>query len=143
MIRHQSIEHRFVDDIPERLHPNILYVSMPYATAMHLCCCGCGREVVTPLAPAQWHMTFDGEAVSLHPSIGSWALPCRSHYFIRAGRVIPAPAWSEEEVKWGQERDKRARAEYYMTKEPSGRSVGEQSVPLRKGWFVWLFRKAH
>ncbi|MDH2348718.1 DUF6527 family protein [Bradyrhizobium sp. SSUT77] len=24
---------------------------------MHLCCCGCGREVVTPLAPAQWRLT--------------------------------------------------------------------------------------
>ncbi|MDH2356437.1 DUF6527 family protein [Bradyrhizobium sp. SSUT112] len=24
---------------------------------MHLCCCGCGREVVTPLTPAQWRLT--------------------------------------------------------------------------------------
>ena len=36
------------------------------------CCCGCGEEVVTPFSPAQWQMSFDGEAVSLHPSIGNW-----------------------------------------------------------------------
>jgi hypothetical protein len=77
MIRHRRLDHRFVEDIPETLDPGVLYVSMRYATAVHLCCCGCEREVVTPFSPAQWKMTFDGEGVSLHPSIGSWALPCR------------------------------------------------------------------
>jgi hypothetical protein len=116
MIRYYHLNHRFVDDMPEALEPSVLYVSMRYATAMHLCCCGCGREVVTPLAPAQWRMTFDGETVSLHPSIGSWFLPCRSHYFIRSGQVVEAPSWSEEEVAIGQARDKRGRSAYYAAK---------------------------
>ena len=92
MIRYRQLEHRFVDDIPEPFDSGVLYVSIRYATAVHLCCCGCGREVVTPFSPAQWHLTFDGETVSLHPSIGSWNLPCRSHYVIRNGRVIQAPS---------------------------------------------------
>jgi hypothetical protein len=33
-------------------------------------------------------MSFNGDAVSLHPSVGNWNLRCRSHYVIRDGRVI-------------------------------------------------------
>lgn len=124
MIRYDELEHRFVDEIPEAPDGGVLYVSIPYATAVHLCCCGCGREVVTPFSPAQWQITFDGESVSLHPSIGSWNLPCRSHYVIRNGRVIEAPQWSDEEVAFGQARDKRARATLY------GSNVG--AIPKRE-----------
>ena len=138
MIRYNRLQHRFVDDMPEVLEPGVLYLSMRYATAMHLCCCGCGREVVTPLAPAQWRMAFDGESVSLHPSIGSWALPCRSHYFIRSGQVLEAPPWSEEEVAWGQSRDKRARDSYYGTKAapPRPSHVAPEPQQVRKSWFA-------
>jgi uncharacterized protein DUF6527 len=116
MIRYRQLEHRFVDDIPEQLDPGLLYISMHYAIVVHLCCCGCGREVATPLSPAQWRLTFDGENVSLHPSIGSWNLPCRSHYIISQGQVIKAPSWSEEEVAYGQARDKRTRSAHYAAK---------------------------
>jgi hypothetical protein len=116
MIRYRQLEHQFVDDIPEPLDSGVLYVSIRYATAVHLCCCGCGREVVTPFSPAQWRVTFDGETVSLHPSIGNWNLPCRSHYVIRNGRVVEAGQWSDEEVAFGQARDKRARAALYASK---------------------------
>lgn len=122
MIRHRTLDHKFVEDIPEALEPGVLYVSLRYATALHLCCCGCKREVVTPLSPAQWKMTFDGESVSLHPSIGSWGLPCRSHYVIRNGRVIEAPQWSDDEVEDGQLRDRSARTAYYATKGEHGES---------------------
>jgi hypothetical protein len=128
MIRHRKLDHRFVEDIPETLEPGVLYVSMRYATAIHLCCCGCEREVVTPFSPAQWKMTFDGEGVSLHPSIGSWALPCRSHYVIRNGQVIVAPQWSDEEVEYGRLKDKSARSAYYVSKGGLG-EVGKERAP--------------
>jgi hypothetical protein len=146
MIRYRRLHHRFVDDMPEALEPGHLYVSMRYATAIHLCCCGCGREVVTPLAPAQWRMTFDGESISLHPSVGSWSLPCRSHYFIRSGQVVEAPAWSEEEVSWGQARDRQARAAYYdSVAVPQAPPAHKDKVqPPSKGWIgrlaQFLFR---
>lgn len=139
MIRHHRLDARFVDDIPEQLDSGVIYVSMRYATAVHLCCCGCTREVVTPLAPAQWKLTFDGENVSLHPSIGSWNLPCRSHYIIRGGAVLEALSWSDEEVTLGQARDKRARDAYYSAKgsnrfEPkSGPQAAQQKA---RGWLT-------
>src|SRR5258705_12208476 len=106
MIAHRHIEHRFVTYIPEQLEPGILYVSMEYATAVHLCCGGCQREIVTPLSPAQWRVTFDGESVSLYPSVGNWNLPCRSHYILSNGQVIEASSWCDEEVDFGLTRDK-------------------------------------
>ena len=77
----------FVTLAPPVLEPGVLYISMEYATVLHLCCCGCGNQVVTPLAPARWRLTYDGRAVSLSPSIGNHSFPCRSHYWILALRV--------------------------------------------------------
>jgi len=60
----------------------------------------------------QWQMSFNGDAVSLHPSIGNWNLRCRSHYLVREGRVIEAPQWTKEEIEAGRRRDKEARTKY-------------------------------
>ena len=107
------MQHRFVEYIPDRLDNGILYVSMEYRAVSHLCCCGCGSEVVTPLGPTAWHLIYDGKAVTLEPSIGSWRLPCRSHYWIRGGRVVWAPDWSDEEISEGREMAAQARRDYY------------------------------
>lgn len=115
MIRHNSLEHRFTENIPETMEPGVLYISMEYGTASHLCCCGCGSEVVTPFTPTDWKMTFDGETVSLWPSIGSWTLPCRSHYVIDRGRVREAADWSNEQIMAERRRDKRAKEQHYGT----------------------------
>jgi len=91
VIRRTNITHEFVETIPENLQHRTLYISIPFATAVHRCCCGCGNEVVTPLTPTDWELSFNGETVSLYPSIGNWSLPCKSHYWITRG-----------EVRWGQ-----------------------------------------
>lgn len=113
MIRVTSLEHRFVRSVPREIEPGILYVSMEYATALHSCCCGCGEQVVTPFTQTDWKMTYDGASVSLTPSIGNWQLPCRSHYFIRHGRVIEAEPWSAAQVKAEKRRDKAAKSRFY------------------------------
>jgi hypothetical protein len=87
MKRDTHFNHQFVEFIPDTLKERTLYVSIAYATASHLCACGCGHEVVTPLSPTDWRLTFDGETVSLDPSIGNWSFVCRSHYYIRRNRV--------------------------------------------------------
>lgn len=74
----------FSEYVPAQLEHGILYISMSYATAVHLC--ACGSKVVTPLGPADWQLVFDG-TVSLRPSIGNGQLPCRSHYYIRHDRI--------------------------------------------------------
>jgi hypothetical protein len=81
------VKHEFVEQIPERLNDGVLYVSMSFGTVVHKCACGCGSEVVTPLSPTDWKLTFDGESISLHPSIGNWSFACRSHYWITNGQV--------------------------------------------------------
>ena len=112
-MRHRSLNHQFVATLPRSLDAGTLYVSMKYATAAHLCCYGCGAEVVTPFTPTDWKMIFDGDTVSLSPSIGSWGLACRSHYVVDRGRVIEAGPWSDEEIAAEGQRDKRAKARYY------------------------------
>ena len=72
----------FVETMPAALSEGTLYISMVYAVARHLCACGCGEEVVTMFTPTDWKLTFDGEHVSLQPSIGNWSFACRSHYWI-------------------------------------------------------------
>ena len=103
----------FVEFIPEELEIETLYVSPKYRTLMHLCCCGCGRKVVTPLSPAAWKLTFDGVSITLHPSIGNWNLPCKSHYWIDRNRVVWAGQWTLSQIQAGHEAEARARAEYY------------------------------
>jgi hypothetical protein len=107
------LEHEFVHYIPEKLDDGKLYVSVEFATVAHLCCCGCRSEVVTPLSPTDWQLTFDGESVSLDPSIGNWRFACRSHYWIRRGRVQWARRWSEEEIRAGRAQDLRSKERYF------------------------------
>lgn len=113
MILQKKLEHRFVDSFPDSLAPGILYVSLKYGSAAHSCCCGCGEEVVTPLTPTDWNITYDGETITLHPSVGSWNLPCRSHYVIHRGKVIEAPPWTDAEVAAERRRDRQAKARYF------------------------------
>jgi len=81
------MNHEFVEIFPDILEHEKLYVSMRYRTAAHLCACGCGRKVVTPIRKGAWKLEFDGDSITLFPSIGSSNLACRSHYFIRDGIV--------------------------------------------------------
>lgn len=94
----ETLRIEFVAFIPEALSPSVLYVSTPYATASHLCACGCGLKVVTPIRPTGWTLIWDGETVTLEPSIGNWGFPCKSHYWIRRGAVVWADRWSETPI---------------------------------------------
>ena len=105
MIRHNQLTPCFVKGVPRILEPGILYVSMEYGTVVHSCCCGCGLEVVTPLTPTDWRLTFDGEAISLWPSVGNWNLPCQSHYWIDHGRIRWANRFTPDEITEAQQRD--------------------------------------
>lgn len=105
-----EIDVQFVTSFPRDLEPSTLYVSTQFSTAAHSCACGCGREVVTPLSPSQWVLTFDG-AVSLRPSIGNWALPCQSHYVIHRGKIRWARTFTPDEIRRNRQSDDRARAE--------------------------------
>ena len=108
-----TIKHEFVDLIPDLLEDRTLYVSIAYATAVHKCFCGCGSEVVTPLSPTDWALTFNGKNITLYPSVGSWNLPCQSHYWIRDDVAVWAPMWSKERIAKERARDREAKRSYF------------------------------
>ena len=102
-----TVRPQFVDSFPDPMSPGVLYVSIPYRTCGHLCCCGCGHEVITPLSPARWAITYDGETASVWPSIGNWALPCQSHYVISRGRVRWSSTFTPAEIAANRDRDRQ------------------------------------
>lgn len=113
MIRVSRIHPELVETIPERIEEGTLYISTRYRTAIHKCCCGCGNEIVTPLGPTDWKLTMEGEKATLHPSIGNWELPCRSHYWIIRNMVRSAPAWSREQIIAGRTAERAVKDEYF------------------------------
>lgn len=128
-MRQERLRHEFVEHIPDDLEEGILYVSITYATTAHRCACGCGSEVITPLAPTDWELTFDGETVSLAPSIGNWSFECQSHYWIRRSRVRWAPRWSRMEIDRARAHDRKARARH-QTKQARSDAAHDR-VPRR------------
>jgi hypothetical protein len=141
-MRQAALRPQFVEFIPEQLEDGVLYVSQRYRTAMHRCCCGCGSEVVTPLGPADWTLEVVSGAVTLRPSIGSWSLPCRSHYLIRSGRVVWARGMSRDEILQGRLRDQQLRAAHFEgVNRVNERQKGAGTMPERPAsWLVRLWR---
>lgn len=108
-----KLSYRFVKNVPEEIENGIIYVSIEYATAIHKCCCGCGNEVVTPISPTDWELIFNGNSISLYPSIGNWSLKCKSHYWITRNRVEWASKWKERDIKYVQEKEKLEKDSHY------------------------------
>jgi hypothetical protein len=121
MSRRTAIAPEFVDLIPDRLEDGVLYISIGYGTAAHACCCGCGREVTTPLTRADWRLIFDGESVSLQPSIGNWSFPCQSHYFVTMNRIRWVEAWSPEQIAEGRRLDGQRKVDLQSDSRSEGR----------------------
>ena len=84
-MRSGTMRRVWCERIPELalMKPGTLYVAGAYAIASHLCACGCGGEVVTPLDEGGWTL---GTGPTLRPSIGNMAT-CRAHYYVTDGSV--------------------------------------------------------
>lgn len=137
----EILTYKFVEYIPSNLKDKTVYVSTTFATVVHRCCCGCGNEVVTPLSPTDWKLIFDGESISLDPSIGNWSFDCKSHYWIRHNKVIWATQWSREKIDTGRVHDRAAKERYFASADvPTNSSDKEkQGLWVRlKNW--WLQR---
>ncbi len=152
-MKRSKLTPQFVEFIPHKLQEGVLYVSMTYSTASHLCCCGCGKEVVTPLSPTDWKLVSDGETVSLDPSIGNWSFPCRSHYWIKNNSVRWAGQMSRERIEAGRARDRAAKARYYGGMGQSAPTTDpkppdetarptEANPPIKEGRGLWAWLMA-
>lgn len=137
MKRLTTLAHEFVEVIPDKLEQGKLHISIQFATVAHLCCCGCGMDVVTPLSPTDWSLIFDGETISLDPSIGNWGFPCQSHYWIKRSTVVWAPRWTRREVRAGRARDRAAKEKYFDVgvRDQESPSGGKAGRPERNLWW--------
>ena len=134
MKQQTALTHEFVEFTPDDLNSGVIYVCVQYATVAHKCCCGCGKEVVTPLSPTDWKLIFDGKSITLDPSIGNWSLECQSHYWIRCNRVLWAPRWSQERIEAGRTRDRFAKERYYCpTDSPASEVVAKSKQAMETG----------
>jgi hypothetical protein len=127
-----KIELRQVDYMPADLKPGVLYVSPAFSTAAHLCACGCGSKIRTPLGPTEWSVSETPSGPSLWPSVGNWQKPCRSHYVIDRGEVFWCPAWSPAEAEAGRHIEAARRTAYY-------RALARQRRPKLWTWVRKLF----
>ena len=121
------LKHEFVEFIPDQLKDDTIYVSIPYATVAHKCCCGCGTEVVTPLSPTDWTLIFDGESISLDPSIGNWSFDCKSHYWISRDRIYWAERWSEKRIEHARLYERAVKETYFNNPHSVKKEDGEKS----------------
>lgn len=107
-----------VEYLPKELEPEILYVSKEFGVAGHLCPCGCGNKIITPLGRREWKFSENKGQATLYPSIGNWQLPCRSHYWIRNGKIKWSYSWDDEKImKKRMEEEERSKEHYNKMQE--------------------------
>jgi len=132
-----ALSHEQLEFIPERLNEGVLYISERYDIAVHLCCCGCCQEVVTPLTPTDWSVHFANGTVTLDPSIGNWGYSCRSHYWIRRGAVIWARDLDQRQIDRIRFHDRISKEAYYANANRSSiRAWFRSVVGGLKRWLV-------
>ena len=101
-MKQKHFKHLFVDSIPATLQDGVLYVCIKHRVVSHLCACGCGQRIDTPIDPDEWRLTYNGESISLWPSIGNYDIPCHSHYFITNNNAVsvgPQPHHKKKKKK--------------------------------------------
>jgi len=125
--------HKFVESIPDKIQNGVLYISLTYTTAIHKCACGCGEEVVTPFSPTDWKLIFDGETVSLHPSIGNWGFKCKSHYWIKSDSINWAGSFTSTQIKAVKQKDIEEKDKYYNDQVSQNGKVG--ILTILKNWY--------
>jgi hypothetical protein len=93
-----------VERIPKPLRNGMVYHSEEFEVGALLCACGCGHRV-SLLVPDSHQIASEGGMATVRPSIAVCDAPCKSHYYISAGRVEWLPAFSgamAESVMRGQ-----------------------------------------
>jgi len=108
-----KIELQRVHYMPKELIPGVLYVSEEFGAAAHLCACGCGSKIRTPLGPTEWSLEQSDRGPTLRPSVGNWQQVCQSHYLIYQGEIIWADKLTPEQIAAGRRDEEERRFTYY------------------------------
>jgi hypothetical protein len=133
----QSIQPEYVDYIPKTLDEGVLYISRKFRTASHLCCCGCGTKIVTPLRETEYRLLENHDMVSLYPSIGNWNHPCQSHYWIRNSAVLWSGQMTRAEIDFGRLHDDAQKEAYFST---VARPWWRRAISYLTRWMTSLFK---
>lgn len=114
--------------MPTAMEPGVLYVSEEFGAAAHLCPCGCGSKVRTPLGPTDWFLEETNDKPTLYPSIGNWQLPCQSHYWITEGQVMWSIKLAPEQIAAGRHAEEERSRAYFDSLDRAQGNI------LRKFW---------
>tara|TARA_R110002072_G_scaffold86608_4_gene195399 strand:- start:2959 stop:3360 length:402 start_codon:yes stop_codon:yes gene_type:complete len=117
-----------VQYMPKELKPDVLYVAEEFGAAAHLCACGCGAKIRTPLGPTEWSLEETPNGPSLYPSVGNWQQACKSHYWIHRGEIRWAFNWTPAQVEAGRRREEVNRNAYYSVVD------GQRGGIWQRGW---------
>jgi hypothetical protein len=118
-VRTEHFALQSVHYMPKLLEAGILYVSEEFHTSAHLCACGCGQKVRTPLGPTEWTIKEDSRGPTLRPSVGNWQLPCKSHYLITNGSVQWSNQWTDKQIHAGRQKEHARRTAFYEAQKPN------------------------
>ena len=99
--------------MPKTLKPNVLYISEEFGAVAHLCACGCGAKIRTPLGPTEWTLEETESGPTLTPSVGNWQQACQSHYLICRGEVRWCKKWTPDQIARGRHNEEERRRKYY------------------------------
>ncbi|MEZ4977362.1 MAG: DUF6527 family protein [Flavobacteriaceae bacterium] len=87
-------------------------------------------------------MLYDGESVSLKPSIGNWSYDCQSHYWITKDEIRWSTSWTKEEIDSVRKHEISERQSYFENKKPVEEEL--ENVPIAQEKFdknrSWLSR---
>lgn len=108
-----KIELQRVHYMPKELKPGVLYVSEEFGAAAHLCACGCGSKIRTPLGPTEWALEETDGGPTLRPSVGNWQQACQSHYLIYRGEIVWCEKWTPEQIATGRRGEEARRRAYF------------------------------
>ena len=86
-----------VQRIPKLLSDGVVYHNEEFQLAALLCACGCGHRI-TLLVPDSHQVSSEGGLATIRPSIAVCDAPCKSHYFVTAGKVEWLPAFTRAQA---------------------------------------------
>jgi Family of unknown function (DUF6527) len=86
-----------VERIPKLLSDGVVYHNEEFQLAALLCACGCGHRI-TLLVPDSHQVSSQGGLATIRPSIAVCDAPCKSHYFVTAGKVKFLPAFTRAQA---------------------------------------------
>lgn len=130
-----KIEIQYIRYMPKELRSGVLYVSKEFNTAAHLCPCGCGAKIRTPLTATEWVLSVSERGPSLKPSIGNWQLPCQSHYWITNGEILWSTKWTSAQIANGRKQEDLRRKAYFDRDQNKQRSTLESLWDRLKNLF--------